>query len=100
VLTLTASQPDPTAQRTTEPMVQRVSQSVIGTLDRNSYKLTFASADVAHLAARYFPPLGDGMPTETPAGSQLQTQRNWTGNPVWTVTSAAPVVKSKSRHHR
>lgn len=102
VLTLTAYQTQGTVQATPEAVVPRVAeaQSVIGTLDRNSYKLTFASADVARLAARYFPPLGDGMPAETAEGSQLQTQRNWTGTPVWTATATAPVTKAKPHHRR
>ncbi|SDF81096.1 AsmA family protein [Terriglobus roseus] len=102
VLTLTAYQTEHAAQATPEAAVPHVAEghSVTGTLDRNRYKLTFASADVAHLAARYFPPLGDAMPTDTPEGSQLLTERNWTGTPVWTATAPVPAAKSKPRHRR
>jgi len=98
-LTLTAYQTEPGTPGVPEPMVPRVAEgrSLTGTLDRNAYKLTFASPEIAHLAAHFFPPLGDGLPAEVAAGSQLQSQRNWGGTPVWTVVAATP---APSKPHR
>ena len=98
-LTLTAYQTEPGTPGVPEPMVPRVAEgrSLTGTLDRNAYKLTFTSPEIAHLAAHVFPPLGDGLPAEIAAGSQVQSQRNWGGTPVWTVTAAAGPVRATRR---